>query len=148
MPKKKTASPSAGSPVTDYRQAAQFYQHNVDWANRLILGDHLVVMHPLARLYGRRLKGLYLYGSYARGDQQAESDLDTLVVLDRYERYGAELDRTSELVSSLSLRYGVSISVIFMREQEWREGDTPLLRNVGEEALARDYASGGSDALD
>jgi uncharacterized protein len=90
----------------------------------------------LSRLYGRRLKGLYLYGSYARGEQQPESDLDTLVVLDRYERYGAELDHTSELVSSLSLQYGVSISIIFMREQEWRDGDTPLLRNVREEALA------------
>lgn len=36
-------------PELDYRQAIQFYQHDVDWANRLILGDSLVVMHSLAR---------------------------------------------------------------------------------------------------
>jgi adenine-specific DNA-methyltransferase len=29
-------------PELDYRQAVQFYQHDVDWANRLILGDSLV----------------------------------------------------------------------------------------------------------
>ena len=36
-------------PELDYRQAVQFYQHDVDWANRLILGDSLTVMHSLAR---------------------------------------------------------------------------------------------------
>ncbi len=36
-------------PELDYRQAIQFYQHDVDWANRLILGDSLAVMHSLAR---------------------------------------------------------------------------------------------------
>jgi adenine-specific DNA-methyltransferase len=36
-------------PELEYRQAVQFYQHDVDWANRLILGDSLVVMHSLAR---------------------------------------------------------------------------------------------------
>ncbi len=36
-------------PELEYRQAVQFYQHDVDWANRLILGDSLVVMHSLAK---------------------------------------------------------------------------------------------------
>jgi adenine-specific DNA-methyltransferase len=36
-------------PELDYRQAIQFYQHDVDWSNRLILGDSLTVMHSLAR---------------------------------------------------------------------------------------------------
>ena len=36
-------------PELAYRQAIQFYQHDVGWANRLILGDSLVVMHSLAR---------------------------------------------------------------------------------------------------
>jgi len=36
-------------PELEYREAVQFYEHDVDWANRLILGDSLVVMHSLAR---------------------------------------------------------------------------------------------------
>ncbi len=35
-------------PQQDYREAVQFYQHDVDWANRLILGDSLQVMSSLA----------------------------------------------------------------------------------------------------
>jgi adenine-specific DNA-methyltransferase len=36
-------------PQQSYAQAVQFYQHEVDWANRLILGDSLQVMASLAR---------------------------------------------------------------------------------------------------
>ncbi len=36
-------------PELEYRQAVQFYQHDVDWSNRMILGDSLQVMASLAR---------------------------------------------------------------------------------------------------
>jgi adenine-specific DNA-methyltransferase len=36
-------------PQQDYREAIQFYQHDVDWSNRMILGDSLQVMASLAR---------------------------------------------------------------------------------------------------
>ena len=35
-------------PQQDYSKAVDFYQHDVDWANRLILGDNLTVMSSLA----------------------------------------------------------------------------------------------------
>ena len=35
-------------PQQAYREAVQFYQHDVDWSNRLILGDSLTVMSSLA----------------------------------------------------------------------------------------------------
>lgn len=36
-------------PALSYAQAVKFYQHDVDWANRLILGDSLQVMASLAQ---------------------------------------------------------------------------------------------------
>jgi adenine-specific DNA-methyltransferase len=36
-------------PEQSYAQAVQFYQHDVDWSNRMILGDSLQVMASLAR---------------------------------------------------------------------------------------------------
>lgn len=36
-------------PQQDYAKAVQFYKHEVDWSNRMILGDSLQVMASLAR---------------------------------------------------------------------------------------------------
>ena len=52
----------------------------------------------LTEIYGSRLQGLYLYGSYARGDQEPGSDVDVLILLDRIDHYGIEIDRTGELI--------------------------------------------------
>ncbi len=89
----------------------------------------------LDELYGSRLKGVYLYGSYARGMADQESDVDVLIVLDRIERYGHEINRTSDLVSSLSLHYGLSISRVFLSHDDWTSRDTPFLANVRGEAV-------------
>ncbi len=89
----------------------------------------------LARLYGPRLSGVFLFGSHARGEAELGSDCDVLIVLDRVTDYGAEIDRTSVLVSRLSLEYGISISRVFVPAREWRRRKTPFLENVREEAV-------------
>ena len=90
----------------------------------------------LVDLYGERLRGLYLFGSYARGDFEEGSDLDVLVVLDNFERAPRELDFTDDLMGDLSLEYLVTISPVFMREGDWLTADKPLLRNVRVEGVA------------
>jgi predicted nucleotidyltransferase len=89
----------------------------------------------LQAIYGDRLAGVYLYGSYARGEQDDESDVDVLVVLDHFDDYCAEVDRVGELGAELSLKYGVSVSKVFVRQPDWLGGDTPFLANVREEAI-------------
>ncbi len=90
----------------------------------------------LQAICGDRLKGIYLYGSYARGEADPESDLDVLVVLDRIGSYSDEVDRTSRLGAQLSLKYCVSISKVYKREQDWLKRESPFLANVREEAIA------------
>lgn len=90
----------------------------------------------LEEIYSSRLKGVYLYGSYARGEADTESDIDVLVVLDQVDGYGAEIDRTSHLVAGLSLAHRVSISRVFVSEADWLRGETDFLRNARREARA------------
>lgn len=90
----------------------------------------------LEGLYRQRLRGLYLYGSYARGEQERESDVDLLIVLDQIGAYGAEIDHTSELISSLSLRHGISVSRVFVTQEAWRESRGGFLSRVRREAIA------------
>ena len=89
----------------------------------------------LAALYGRRLIAILVFGSYARGDADNESDFDVLIVLDRVDHYAAEVDRIGQIISDLSLAYGVSISPVFVSEWEWRHGDSTFFTNVREEAV-------------
>jgi len=89
----------------------------------------------LAKIYGDRLKAVYLFGSYARGDYEDDSDVDVMIVLSDYQNYGAEIDLSGGLISQLSLRHGISISRVIMKEIQWQASDTPLLRNIRAEGV-------------
>jgi type I restriction enzyme S subunit len=87
-------------------------------------------------MYGSRLRGVYLFGSYARGEATSDSDIDVLIVLDGFERYGAEVERVSYLSSELSLKFNTSVNVVFTKDEDWQKADTPFLSNVRREAVA------------
>jgi predicted nucleotidyltransferase len=90
----------------------------------------------LVRVYGEKLDALYLYGSFARGDSVDGSDLDVVVILKDFERRAAEIRRTSELVGNLSLDYEITVSPLFLRENEWTTNKFSLLRNIKAEGVA------------
>ncbi len=89
----------------------------------------------LDSLYGPRLRGMYLFGSYARNEADPESDVDVLIVLDRMNRFGEEVDRTGEAASRLSLEHGVTLSRVFVTEERWKRADSPFLHVVRTEAV-------------
>ena len=90
----------------------------------------------LKSIYGPLLKGLYLYGSYARGEQEEYSDVDVLIVLNEISHYAAEIDRTGQLISDLSLKYGSSVSRFLVTVKDWNNKNTSFFLNVREEVVA------------
>ena len=68
------------------------------------------VYEAYSRLYP--VRDAYLYGSYARGDYHAESDVDILLTIDAGPEEIRRQRRTAAaIVSGLCLRHGVTISV-------------------------------------
>jgi predicted nucleotidyltransferase len=65
----------------------------------------------LIQLYGSGLDSLILFGSYARGDYNNDSDVDFAIILkDPRARTSAEIFKTSPITASLGLKYGLVLS--------------------------------------
>ncbi len=90
----------------------------------------------LLHLYGERLKGVSLFGSYARGDYHPESDVDVLIVLAGQVRAFEEISRYSKAISDICLRHDVLISTVPVSEQWVSERLEPLFENVRREGVA------------
>ena len=86
-------------------------------------------------IYGRAFRQMILYGSFARDDAEQGSDVDVLLVLSDIPDPLAELERLSEVIWRLALRYGVVLSVVPVDESEFASRETPLFLNVRREGV-------------
>ena len=83
---------------------------------------------------GKKLAGLILFGSYARGDYSRGSDLDFLLLLSaRATR--EEKNEISQICSSLSLSYDTVIVCIDYLQKEFEKRSSPLVLNVKKEGI-------------
>lgn len=104
-----------------------------------ILGEVYAACNPI---FGTAIKDAYLYGSYARGDYHAESDIDILLTVDLTPEDIAKYRRSiAEVTSELSLRHDVTVAVsVKSLEQFLRYAQVlPYYKNVLVEGIR--YAS-------
>ncbi|AUD00491.1 nucleotidyltransferase domain-containing protein [Spirosoma pollinicola] len=87
-------------------------------------------------LYGDRLCDVVLYGSYARGDCNEESDIDLMILLadEQVDTY-AEIFRLSDFTLDYILRYGKAISVLPISARRYRKSFGPVYQNARREGL-------------
>lgn len=90
----------------------------------------------LIELYGDRLAGLILYGSYARQEATAESDVDVMVVLQGPISPGDEIFRMGDVKTTLNLKYDELISVVPVSADDYQHRESPLLEVIRQEGLA------------
>ncbi len=90
----------------------------------------------LKETLGEELEAVVLYGSQARGDAEAGSDIDVLCVMRGRFDYGALIRKTAEAAAEISLKYDVVISTAFVTSEDYRRRKTPFLMNVRREGVA------------
>lgn len=110
-----------------------------EWAGRRIRPILDALKQKLQELYDDRFKGLYVFGSYARPDAgielPADSDLDVALVLKDFENPFEERARLSDITADLSLEHDIVISLIPIREEDYREGKTNFTRVISKYAI-------------
>jgi type I restriction enzyme S subunit len=89
----------------------------------------------LEGVYGERLRGVYLFGSFARGEAQEDSDVDIAVVLDEIPHRFAEIERTGDLASDLTLEYGTLVTLFFVPEEDFKQGRHAVHRAIKREGV-------------
>lgn len=90
----------------------------------------------LAQQYGKRLKGVILYGSNARGGALPSSDIDLLVLLDQPLDYFAELRRLVDVLYPVQLESEQLISAKPVPFMDFERGTISLYRNARREGVA------------
>ena len=87
-------------------------------------------------LYGDRLKRIVVYGSCARNEATAESDIDLAVVLAGEVVPGKEIDRMIDIITDLNLEHSVLLSVYPVSEEDYLHRNSPLLINIRREGIS------------
>jgi predicted nucleotidyltransferase len=93
------------------------------------------LQQSLVQIYGERLQGIYLYGSYARGDFHPDSDVDVLIVLDGEVKPSQEIDRINPQVADICLDHNLLIATFPVSEKWFKERKSPLFENVRREGI-------------
>ena len=85
--------------------------------------------------FGDSVQEIILFGSYARGDHDEESDIDVLIVGD------VDFDELMNIVTDILLEYGELISPIVLKPEEFGKRRDSFIKTVLSEGKVL-YSSG------
>lgn len=130
-------------PQQEYRQAVQFYQHDIDWTNRLVLGDSLQVMASLAQredLAGK-VQMIYIDPPYGiKFASNFQSQVDKTAVKDKE----SDLTREPEMIKAYrdTWNLGIHSYLSYLRDRltlcrEMLKDSGSLFFQIGDENSQR-----------
>jgi len=89
-------------------------------------------------IFGDKLKKIVLYGSYARGDFDAESDIDVMFLVDKNEdELSKDLDKIISLETDIGLKHDVFISPLLQSSEKFERylSVLPFYQSVAREGV-------------
>ena len=92
----------------------------------------------IQKLLGTRLKKVILYGSYARGDYNKQSDVDIMILTDlSFEEIEDYRDKISDIAYDIELNTGIILSPVIKNIEKYnsRVSFVPFYKNVEKEGV-------------
>jgi len=107
--------------------------------NRMGINDIELILKEvkkrLHKIYGKRLKSIILYGSYARGDATEDSDIDLILLLKNMKNPYDEIITSSKALGNLELIHDTLISILPLEEKEFNSKSLPIILNAKKEGI-------------
>jgi predicted nucleotidyltransferase len=101
----------------------------------MILSEIIDRVRPV---FGEKLKKVILYGSYARGDYDADSDVDVMFMIDEDDNNIVEYRKSvRQAMSGIDLKYDVLVSGHIQNYERFIKYmyDVPFYENVSREGI-------------
>lgn len=92
----------------------------------------------IQQLLGARVKKIILYGSYARGDYNKQSDVDIMILTDlSFEEIENYRDKISDIAYDIELNTGIILSPIIKNIEKYnaRVNFVPFYKNIQKEGV-------------
>lgn len=92
----------------------------------------------IQKLLGIRLKKVILYGSYARGDYNKQSDVDIMILTDlSFEEIENYRDKISDIAYDIELKTGIILSPVIKNIEKYNSkvNYIPFYKNVEKEGV-------------
>lgn len=110
---------------------------NINFNERLkqILSE---TTQSLCQVYRDQLKAVILYGSFARGTNTEDSDIDILILVDASDQQLREYaEKLNDISTDLALKYMKVFSIIDVKYKEYMDWKavSPFYRNVDKEGI-------------
>ncbi len=81
------------------------------------------------------MRRMILYGSFARRDYTAGSDIDIALVLDRIDDFSGERERYMQVLKKLSLKHDRLVSAVILEQRDIDAKSSPLILNIEREGI-------------
>ena len=92
----------------------------------------------MIELFGKKLKEIFLFGSYAKNKQTKDSDIDFFIIVDdTEENLKARKYKIADIMAELSLRFDLLVSITEETYNRFRKymDILPFYKNIYEEGI-------------
>ena len=96
------------------------------------------VYEELIKLFGAKIERIILYGSYARGDFNLESDVDIMILLKKKKKEIMQKRKEiSRIASRIGLKNDIMISLLARNSDDYENNmkHQPLYQNIEKEGM-------------
>ncbi len=86
-------------------------------------------------VYGENLHKVILYGSYARGNANQNSDIDLMIVLSEMGSAFDEIERLNDIKFGIDLDFDIYISTNPVSKDSYSHSNIPIFKNIALEGI-------------